>query len=193
VDKLLAELPVVCVLLATALVYYGEKRVHGYNYDFLKAVSGEELIPKPMNSYYTWAYLFPWLCFLSARAAPPSMQLAASPYLGLAAVILGIGLRLWVMRALGRLWSHRCIFVAGMPRVAHGPYRFLRHPEYTGRAMEGLGYLLFFGFNPIAAGLWVYLQLLVARITKTESRQLYELSVAPLQLQEGSSTVGSSE
>lgn len=40
------------------------------------------------------------------------------------------GLRLWVMASLGRYWTTRIITLPGAPLVRHGPYRYLRHPNY---------------------------------------------------------------
>ncbi len=192
-DQLFVELPSFCVLAATSLVHFAERRVHGYNYAFIKAVDGEELIPRVMSSYYTWVYLLPWLAFLTSRLMPSSMRLNDHPLLGLGLVLSGTALSIGSMRALGRLWSKRCVFVPGMPRVNKGPYRILRHPEYMSRALQGLGFLFFFGTNPISFLIWAYSLWLLPRIIKTESRQLYELSLAPLQLHRGSSTVGSLE
>ncbi len=40
------------------------------------------------------------------------------------------GLRLWILGTLGRRWSTR-IIVTDEPLVAKGPFRYLRHPNYT--------------------------------------------------------------
>lgn len=39
-------------------------------------------------------------------------------------------LRLWIIASLGRRWTTRVIVLPGAPRVATGPYRWLRHPNY---------------------------------------------------------------
>ena len=39
--------------------------------------------------------------------------------------------RIWVIVSLGPHWTTRVITVPGAPLVAHGPYRFLRHPNYV--------------------------------------------------------------
>lgn len=188
-----AELPALLVLLATALVAFGERRVHGYNYAYLKVVGGEELIPDPMKRYYQGILVLPWLAGLCYLVLPGFLRFAALPLPGLTILMLSLLLRIWSMRSLGRLWTQRCIFVPGMPRSDQGPYRYLRHPEYTAHALEGLGLLLFFGANPLVLGLWLWNQNNAAKICKIESRQLYELSVAPLQMPEASSTVGASD
>jgi methyltransferase len=44
--------------------------------------------------------------------------------------------RVWTIASLGRRWSTRVIVLAGVPRLARGPYRWLRHPNYLIVAME---------------------------------------------------------
>jgi protein-S-isoprenylcysteine O-methyltransferase Ste14 len=63
---------------------------------------------------------------------------------GLLVLWLGIGLRWWAMRALGRYFTYTVQSSADQPVVADGPYRFVRHPGYTGvmLAMVGVGLLL---------------------------------------------------
>jgi methyltransferase len=39
--------------------------------------------------------------------------------------------RLWVMTNLGPYWTTRVIAMPGVPRVRRGPYRYIRHPNYT--------------------------------------------------------------
>ncbi|MBA3325390.1 MAG: hypothetical protein H0T41_09070 [Rhodobacteraceae bacterium] len=48
----------------------------------------------------------------------------------LAAFLAVQGLRLWVLRTLGRRWTTRIIVVPGERLVARGPYRFVAHPNY---------------------------------------------------------------
>lgn len=38
--------------------------------------------------------------------------------------------RIWVIASLGRRWTTRVIVLPGEAAVAHGPYRFMRHPNY---------------------------------------------------------------
>ncbi len=48
----------------------------------------------------------------------------------LAAFVLLQVLRVWVLATLGRRWTTR-IIVTDAPLVRRGPFRFLRHPNYT--------------------------------------------------------------
>lgn len=44
--------------------------------------------------------------------------------------------RFWVIGTLGRFWTTRIISLPGAPLVRHGPFRWLRHPNYTVVALE---------------------------------------------------------
>jgi protein-S-isoprenylcysteine O-methyltransferase Ste14 len=52
--------------------------------------------------------------------------------IGLAIAWAGIGLRWWSFRTLGRYFTFTVQTSADQPVVTSGPYRFVRHPSYTG-------------------------------------------------------------
>lgn len=63
------------------------------------------------------------------------------PWLGwpmLALVVASQALRWWCIRTLGVRWNTRVIVVPGLPLVAGGPYRWLRHPNYVAVVVEGI-------------------------------------------------------
>ena len=63
------------------------------------------------------------------------------PWLGWPALVLVLasqGLRWWCIGTLGTRWNTRVIVVPGLPLVARGPYRLLRHPNYVAVVVEGL-------------------------------------------------------
>ncbi len=65
-------------------------------------------------------------------------------YVGIAAMILGIAVRQWAIAVLGAYFS-RSIRVLTVHRVVRtGPYRYVRHPSYTGAILTlvGLGLAL---------------------------------------------------
>lgn len=66
-------------------------------------------------------------------------------YLGL--FILLQPARIWVIWTLGRYWTTRIIVPSGTPSVQHGPYRWLRHPNYAIVAAEIV-------LLPLAFGAW---------------------------------------
>jgi methyltransferase len=55
---------------------------------------------------------------------------------GLAAFVVLQAARLWVIASLGARWTTRVIVVPGSAAVRHGPYRWLRHPNYWVVALE---------------------------------------------------------
>ncbi|MFF0298891.1 isoprenylcysteine carboxyl methyltransferase family protein [Kitasatospora sp. NPDC004614] len=75
-------------------------------------------------------------CLLEVRwAGRPFLPVLGWPMLALA---LGAqGLRWWCIATLGPRWNTRVIVVPGLPLVAGGPYRWLRHPNYLAVVVEG--------------------------------------------------------
>jgi protein-S-isoprenylcysteine O-methyltransferase Ste14 len=57
-------------------------------------------------------------------------------------VIAGIALRWYAILTLGRFFSMRVQTTSAQQVVESGPYRFVRHPSYTGALMTVLGVLL---------------------------------------------------
>ncbi|MEU3909336.1 isoprenylcysteine carboxylmethyltransferase family protein [Streptomyces goshikiensis] len=55
----------------------------------------------------------------------------------LALAALAQGLRWWCITTLGPRWNTRVLVVPGLPLVAGGPYRLLRHPNYVAVVVEG--------------------------------------------------------
>ncbi|MFD3538961.1 isoprenylcysteine carboxyl methyltransferase family protein [Streptomyces sp. NPDC058662] len=63
------------------------------------------------------------------------------PLLGWSALAVAVaaqGLRWWCVAALGPRWNTRVLVVPGLPLVAAGPYRYLRHPNYVAVVAEGV-------------------------------------------------------
>ena len=68
---------------------------------------------------------------------------------------LGIGLRWWSIRTLGRYFTYRVMTSATQPVIAAGPYRLLRHPSYLGMVLALAG-------SGLSLGNWLSLASLVA-------------------------------
>lgn len=56
----------------------------------------------------------------------------------LALVLSCQAMRWWVIYTLGPLWNTRVIVVPGGVRVQHGPFRWLKHPNYFAVIIEGM-------------------------------------------------------
>jgi protein-S-isoprenylcysteine O-methyltransferase Ste14 len=65
--------------------------------------------------------------------------------ISLAVVWAGIALRWWSFRTLGRYFTFTVMTSADQPVITTGPYRFLRHPSYTGILLILAGIGLTFG------------------------------------------------
>ena len=90
-------------------------------------------------AHYPWmvllhtSFLFSCVVEVWALDRPLRPQLAV----GMLIVLVGsMGLRYWVIVALGRRWTTRVFCLPGEPLITSGPYRFLRHPNYLAVVME---------------------------------------------------------
>ncbi len=68
-------------------------------------------------------------------------------YLGIGMIYLGIAFREWAVFSLGRFFSVTVTIADGQPLVQRGPYRWLRHPAYSGSILSLVGF-------PLAIGTW---------------------------------------
>jgi protein-S-isoprenylcysteine O-methyltransferase Ste14 len=68
--------------------------------------------------------------------------------LGTVIALAGIALRTWAVKTLGRYFQREVVIEAGQQIVRSGPYRWVRHPAYSGNL------LALFGFG-VAVGSWV--------------------------------------
>lgn len=81
--------------------------------------------------------------FIQGAAIPIDPWLAFS--LGSVVVVLGVALRLWAARTLGRFFTQSVTISPGQFVVTSGPYRFVRHPGYTGLLVSLVGLALMLG------------------------------------------------
>ena len=90
--------------------------------------------------------------FLAACAAEViGLHRRVVPALAIPMVVVALlaqVLRYWAIATLGRRWNVRVIVEPGAPVVARGPYRWVRHPNYTAVVLEGITV-------PLAGGAWL--------------------------------------
>src|SRR3954471_6248507 len=73
-------------------------------------------------------------------------------WVGVSIMVAGLVLRAWAMGTLGRYYTRTLRTVDDQHLVDRGPYRFVRHPGYSGSLLIWVGYALGLG-NWIAAAL----------------------------------------
>jgi protein-S-isoprenylcysteine O-methyltransferase Ste14 len=61
---------------------------------------------------------------------------------GLTLICVGIGLRAWSIATLGRFFQYRIEVQPGHRVVSEGPYRYVRHPSYSGIVLVLIGIAL---------------------------------------------------
>ncbi|KQM13066.1 isoprenylcysteine carboxyl methyltransferase family protein [Novosphingobium sp. Leaf2] len=82
-------------------------------------------------------------------------------------------LRVWVLATLGPRWTTRIIVTRSLPLVKKGPFKFLRHPNYTVVTAEIAVLPLVFGLVWIAVLFTVLNAAMLYVRIGTENRALY--------------------
>ena len=85
----------------------------------------------------------------ASRATPPRIP---GPYraAGLIVIWVGLAIRVWAIAALGRAFRTTVEVDPGQTVISAGPYRWVRHPSYTGLLLIATG-------AGLAAGNWLVL------------------------------------
>jgi len=60
-------------------------------------------------------------------------------YAGIVLMLAGLAFRFYTMTVLGRFFTYRVAVQSGQIVVQSGPYRYIRHPSYTGALITLLG------------------------------------------------------
>lgn len=88
----------------------------------------------------------------------------AVSWTGAALCVLGLMLSIWARVVLAGNWSGSVTFKKDHELIERGPYRYARHPIYTGLSLMGLGVVVaagnvgaLLGLALIVAGLWIKL------------------------------------
>ena len=123
--------------------------------------------------YVAYFFFIPYLV-IGARPGPELDVPEPLRWVGLALVLLGIAFALWAIATLGRHYDLELEIHRDHELIRTGPYRFVRHPLYTGLGLHFVGACLATGNLLLIAGtLLVTFPALYLR-AKTEERLLRE-------------------
>ncbi|MDZ4721518.1 MAG: isoprenylcysteine carboxylmethyltransferase family protein [Roseiflexaceae bacterium] len=89
------------------------------------------------------------ICY-GLRGAGVGVVVGAVQFVGMAFMIIGIAFRQWAVAVLGRHFTVAVMTDAAQRLVEEGPYRWVRHPSYTGSILTLIGL-------PLALGSWLAL------------------------------------
>lgn len=98
-----------------------------------------ELLIRARGAYEVGAAHYPWLVllhmgFLVSLLLESSRESLSIPLL-VVYLLLQLA-RVWCIRTLGLFWNTKILILPGGERIATGPYRFLRHPNYVVVSLE---------------------------------------------------------
>ena len=121
--------------------------------------SQKHRLPLLLGGILLWFHNMPYP--MSLRL-PPDTDLARA--IGAAVCVLGLLVAIWSRRTLAGNWSSTITFKQGHELIRAGPYRFARHPIYTGLLLMCLGTAIvvgrlqsWLGFLLLFAGIWIKL------------------------------------
>ncbi|MFJ8589546.1 methyltransferase family protein [Streptomyces sp. NPDC093595] len=97
------------------------------------------------------------------------------PFGGFAAAV---ALRLWAIRILGRFYSHHVVRYSYHAIVSTGPYKYVRHPAYTGMLLAHAFFVAFFA-NLLSVLFLVVLMGCVLRRILVEEQALWPVPGYP--------------
>jgi protein-S-isoprenylcysteine O-methyltransferase Ste14 len=133
---------------------------------------GETLARSRGLAHYVAYFFFVPYLFIAARPGPELDLPEPVRWVGLALVVLGVGFALWAIATLGRHYDLELEIHRDHELVRKGPYRFVRHPIYSGLGLHFAGACLATGNLLLIAGtLLVTFPALYLR-AKTEERLL---------------------
>ena len=133
---------------------------------------GETLARSRGLAHYVAYFFFVPYVFIAARPGPEVDVPEPVRWIGLALVVLGIVFALWAIATLGRHYDLELEIHRDHELVRKGPFRFVRHPVYTGLALHFAGACLATGTLVLIVGTVAVTYPALYLRAKTEERLL---------------------
>ena len=133
---------------------------------------GETLSRARGLAHYVAYFFFVTYVVIAARPGPELDVPEPLRWVGLALVVLGIAFALWAIATLGRHYDLELEIHRDHELVRNGPYRFVRHPLYTGLGLHFAGACLATGNLVLIAGTVLVTYPALYLRAKTEERLL---------------------
>lgn len=124
-----------CLLAAVAVLRLVELRISRRHQQTMVA-KGAVPVPEP---HFKWIVFVHSGVLIGAALEVVALRRPFLPLLAATMFVLFLAsnlMRFWVVRALGDLWSVQVMDSTRIGVVATGPFRFVRHPNYTGVVLE---------------------------------------------------------
>ncbi|MEK6207980.1 MAG: isoprenylcysteine carboxylmethyltransferase family protein [Chloroflexota bacterium] len=135
---------------------------------------GETLARSRGLAHYVAYFFFVPYLVIAARSGPELDVPEPLRWAGLALVVLGVAFALWAIATLGRHYDLELEVHRDHELVRSGPYRFVRHPVYTGLGLHFAGACLATGNLLLIAGTLLVTYPALYLRAKTEERLLRE-------------------
>jgi protein-S-isoprenylcysteine O-methyltransferase Ste14 len=147
--------------LLVALVVFGHFVHRAYYYRMVRHPSGEVTHRPPDPAARAFLFVLPAYVLTALWVVQPAWAAWASfglplwlRWAGLAPGLGGFALLQWAQSALGRSWSIQPQLLEDQRMVTAGPYRWVRHPMYSG-VLLAHGSLLLLSANWCIGGMWL--------------------------------------
>ena len=135
---------------------------------------GETVARSGGLAHYVAYFFFVPYVVIAARPGPEIEIPEPLGWVGLVFIVAGVALSLWAMATLGRHYDLELEIHRDHELVRTGPYRFVRHPVYTGLGLHFAGACLATGNLLLIAGTLLVTYPALHLRARTEERLLRE-------------------